>query len=403
MNTQKTNFTGRIYAWLLVLLPVLSQYKLGPLDLDVVVFAAFFLCAIIFRKRLYVVKVNRYIAGMIAYIAGVTVINILVGYKYSPVSDIILRAGRYCLYLFVVFFLGNECVSYESLMRVYRVIAYAATIYVILQTVVYYATGLTLPNKLGAQASDTMTTEVGRFRAFYSEPSVIGYSLTPFVACSLLKPGYRKNGKDGAIDALFTSAGIILSTSGQGILAIAIVWVLWLVIRIKDRKFKAKEIFLFLSIAVIAIVLYSVGILEYALDRVGNSNEGGAIDTRMSGYETLKLLSPLQLIFGAGFGNYVVENSFNLNVFYDFVNYSTIAEFLFTQGIVGTLLWFVFFIGVFRKGSACSKVLLIAMGALSLGGCPMTGLLFPIWLTLICVQLPEGQFCRPKKLEPEQS
>ena len=403
MNTQKTTLTEKVYPWLLVLLPVICQYKLGPLDLDVVVFAAFFLCTILFRKHLYVVKVNKYIAGMIIYIAGVTVINIAVGYKFSPVSDIVLRAGRYCLYLFIVFFLGNESVSYESLMRAYRVVAYAATIYVTLQTVVYYTTGMTLPHKLGGTALETTAEEIGRFRAFYSEPSVMGYSLTPFVACSLFGPEYRKGRMGGAFDALFVSAGIILSTSGQGILAIGVVWVLWLVLRIKSGRFKTRELVLLLSIATVAIVLYSVGILEFALDRVGNADEGGAVNARMSGYETLKLLSPLQLVFGAGFGNYVVENTFGLNVFYEFVNYSSISEFLFTQGIVGTLLWVVFFVGVFRKGTVCSKVLLIAMAALSLGGCPMTGLFFPVWLTLMCTQLPEGQFCRPKKLEPEQS
>ena len=398
LNKQKLSFTDRAYPWLIVLTPVICQYKLGPLDWDVVVFLAYFFYKILVRRSLYIVKVNKYIAGLILYIAGVATFNIVAGYKYSPTSDIILRSGRYCLYLFIVFFLGNESVTYENLMRAYRVVAYAATIYVIIQTAAYYATGIMLPNKLGVVSQAVSADEVGRFRSFYSEPSVLAYALTPFIACSLFHPSEQRKGKNSAFDALFVSFGIILSTSGQGIFSVAIVWVLWLFTKMMSSQIKGRDVLLIIIAAVAVVILYQTGVLEYALGRVDHTDEGSAIDARMSGYETLRLLSLWKLAFGTGFGNYIVENYYGLDVFYETVYYSSLAEFLFTQGIIGTSLWVLFFIKMFRRVSACGKVLLIAMGALSLSGSPMTGVFFPTWLTLVCLHLPEGEYAIAKTI-----
>lgn len=391
MKQEKTTFYQKFYMWLIVLLPVLALYKIGPLDLDVVAMILFFVVSLYIKGVVRVTPIGKYIFFLICYIVVVAVANIACGTKYSPTSDIILRAGRYCLYLFIVFFFGNECVDYKQLMRCYRVVAYAATIYVIIQTLAFYGAGITLPNRIGGTASAAQV-EVGRLRSFYSEPAVMSYSLVAFIACSLFGERFRDNGKSSSFDAVFVSAGIILSTSGQGILATGVIWGLWVLIRIKNRDFKVKDLLLIVGIAAVIAVLYRVGILEYALDRAGNTNEGGTVDARMSGYESLRLLSPMQRIFGSGFGNFVVENTFGLDVVYQFVNYSSLAEFLFTLGIVGTLLWVGFFWYVFRKGNTCTKVLTVAMIGLSMGGCSMSGLFFPLWLTLMCSSLPEGKF-----------
>lgn len=402
LQPQKKTFGEKIYPWILVLLPVLSQYQFGPLDLDVIVMALFFLCGIFFRRHIRISPVGRFALVLIGYIFFTTVINIVIGQKFSPISTIIVRAGKYLLYLLIVFFLGNECISYESLMKAYRVVAFAATIYIVIQTVAFYGAGITLPCKIGGSIKENEVS-VGRLRAFYSEPAVMSYSLIPFIVCSLFGEPYRNKKHTGGFDAVFVSAGIILSTSGQGILAISIVWAIWILLQIINGKFKAKQFLLLLGIAIVALVLYRSGILEFALGRLESAEEGSAIDARMSGYKSLDLLSPLQLLFGSGFGNYVVENSFGLDVFYQFVNYSSLAEFLFTLGIVGTLAWLVFFISVFRKAPLCSRMLFVAMFILSLGGCPLTGILFPVWLTLICTQLPDGQFSRKKALTSEEA
>ena len=190
LQPQKKSFGEKIYPWLLVLLPVLNQYQVGPVDLDVIVMTIFFLCAVFFYRNIRISPVGRFVLVLVGYIFFITVANIAIGYKYSPVSDIIIRTGKYILYLLIVFFLGNECISYESLMKAYRVVAFAATIYIVIQTVAFYGAGITLPSKIGGSIKENEVS-VGRLRAFYSEPAVMSYSLLPFIVCSLFGKPYR--------------------------------------------------------------------------------------------------------------------------------------------------------------------------------------------------------------------
>ena len=260
-----------------------------------------------------------------------------------------------------------------------------------LQAIFYFGAGIILPNRIGGN-SGVSASDVGRLRSFYSEPSVMGYALVPFVVCSLFGAG--KEGKKASADAIFVTAGIIVSTSGQGILAVSVAWACWVILRFIRGQFKGKDLLLLVGILAVVGILFRAGILGFALDRASDTNEGGAIDARMSGYESLSVLNPLQRIFGTGFGNYIVENVYGLDVSYQFVNYSSLAEFLFTIGIVGTLLWLTFFIWLARRGNACVRILLITMVVLCWSGCPLSGLFFPLWLTLMCVQLPAGAFSR---------
>lgn len=398
VNTNKTPFLDKLYMLVLALLPVSFMYAVGPLDLDVVLMAVFFAIFIFSAKTVSIASVGKVAAILILYTLIFAIINMAVGQKYSPKSEIFLRMGRYCLYLFVVFFLGNNHANYEDMMRIYRGVAYAASIYIILQAIFYYGAGVVLPYRIGGASVTENLADVGRLRSFYSEPAELGYNLTPFIACSLFGDNYKKDGKKGnEVDALLVSVGIVLSTSGQGVLCIGMIWALWLAIRIFKEGLKTRDLLLIVGVVIAAIVLYATGILEYTLGRADNTGEGSAINARASGYVSLALLSPLQLLFGSGFGNYVVENTFDLSVFYQFVNYSSLAEFLFTYGIIGTAIWAGFFIYLFRRGTAGAKVTILALLFMSLLGCPMTGKHFPLWLTLICLQVPRELYA-PKPI-----
>lgn len=404
MNDQNISLLDKLYMAVLVLLPVLSQYQVGPLDLDVVLMAVFFLAFVLSSRYLTITRFNRQIFAIVIYIVVITVLNLLVGKHYSQNSEIILRAGRYCLYLLVVFFFGNKHVSYEELMRIYRVVAILACAYLLIQAVFYYGAGITLPNKLGGRSRSENGPEVGRLRSFYSEPAELGYNLLPFLACSLFGAPYRRKGNSGYFDALMVTVAVVVSTSGQGVIAAAVVWAIWLVPRIWNKQFKTKDALLVIGVVIAAVLLYMSGIMKFTLGRVYTGDtETGAIAARSSGYQSLALLSPLEWLFGTGFGNYVVENTFSLDLVYEYVNYSTIAEFLFTLGITGTLLWVLFFSTVFRSGNLCSRALLVALLVLSLLGCPMTGKHFPLWLSLMCVQLPRGVFSGKSIYEAEQT
>ena len=392
MQTDKLPFLSKLYMWTIVLLPVLVQYPIGVLDSDVVLMLVIFFIMLFSSGKVYITAINKDIFFLLVYIMLITVINILWGHHFSTSLEIVLRTGRYCVYLLVVFFFGNEKIKYEELMRIYRVMALAASGYLFMQAVFYYGAGIVLPSKIGG-GMENIKGEVGRLRSFFSEPAVFSYSLMPFLACSLFGKKYSEKNRE-VNDAIIVTSAIIISTSGQGILCAAVLWAIWFIERLKSGKVNARMLLTLAAMVAIAFVLYRVGILEFALGRARKVDEGGAVNARMSGYMTLSLLSPLELVFGTGFGNYVVFNTHGLDLFYETVNYSSIAEFLFTLGILGTLLWFYFFVKIYKKGNIGVRMLTIAMLILGTSGCPLTGTFFPLWLTLMCAQLPQGQFSR---------
>lgn len=396
MNTQKTPFFDKFYMFLLAAMPILSRYQIGPLDLDIVLMLVCLLVYLFSSSIITITPVGKPMAIMICYILLVTGANLLFGQLFSSRTDIILRMGRYCIYLFIVFAIGNERVNYEDLMRIYRVIVYISAIYLVLQNVAYYSTGIILPSKIGGSSGEALS-EIGRLSALYSEPAALGYNLMPFIACSLFGRNYKKNHtKSNEVDALVASVAVMLSTSGQGILCAGLLWGVWLLHRILKKGLRSRDLLLIIGAVIAVLILYTTGILEYALGRMDSTGEGSAVNARFSGYVTLSLLSPLQAVFGSGFGNYVVENTFDLAVYYQNVNYSSIAEFLFTLGIVGTAIWSGFFLYLYKKGSIGSKMVIFSLLVLSLLGCPMTGMNFPLWLTLICSQLPSGLYTPEK-------
>ncbi len=384
MIKKKSTKLQTFYLTVLFLLPVLAQYSIGPLDFDVI---GMLMVAVglFFSKQNYNLNKRGIIYLLIAYIAVVTLSNMIIGTLYSSRTDILLRCGRYCLYLIIVMLLCLDTLfDYRRAMKIYRMIAMAAFIYICVQAVFYYGAGITLPNKIGGvEMTNEAGEEIGRLRAFYSEPADMAYSTIPFLCCSLFGPQYSEKDRR-LLDAILVSIGIILTTSGQGIVAVAVLWGLWLIHGVAHQQMSFKRVIVLITIVTAVVVLYKSGVLSFALDRATNTDEYSATSARTSGYVTMQLLSPIQWFFGTGFGNYVTANIYDLDVPFLFVNYSSVAEFLFTTGIVGVLIIACFLLNEYRKGDIRSRMLIIALLILSVGGCPMTGKYMPIYLSLIC-------------------
>ena len=372
----------KLYSLIILLLPVLAQYSFfsGNLDFDVIAMALLF--AVIFITPHRTARADIFFCLLFFYTFFITTVNILSGTAFAGTLSVVMRAGRYLLYIFITIVWGKDSVfDYEITMNIYRKIAYAALIYIVFQTVFYYIFHIVLPNKIGgsiAAAGENM----GRLRAFYSEPADMSYSLIPFICCSLFGPAYRANDRR-VTDAMSVSVAVALTTSGQGIICISIVWALWFVINISTGKLSGKYVGILISVCAAVIILYKYGILEFALGRVMDNSGHGAVSARASGYVTFSLLTPLQWIFGAGYGNYVTKNIYGLNVPYEFVNYSSLAEQIFTTGIVGTCFLFLYLFYGFMKGKTCQRIIICAVLFLMAGGCPLSGKYLPIYFSFI--------------------
>ena len=372
----------KIYMLCIILLPVLAEYNVygGLIDLDVIVMMLLLITATVKTQKFKspYIKITLFFIG---YTIITVCINIMFSTMYSSEISIILRSGRYCIYLFVCMIIGYNIFDYKTAMRIYRTIAYLALFYIVLQTVFFYGAGITLPNKIGASTVSAVE-EVGRLRAFYSEPADMAYSILPFIACSLFGPKYTERDTRQR-DAILISVAIVLTTSGQGLICLIVIWAFWLINNIVKGHLNKRVVIQVLIITIVVLVFYRIGLLNYILGRATNTDSTGAISARASGYVTLDLLNMSQSIFGTGYGNYVTLNIYGLDVPYAYVNYSSVAEYLFTTGIVGTISMFGFLIKRLFKGKAVSRILVIAVLVLALGGCPLSGKYLPLYFSFI--------------------
>ena len=382
LSMLKTLNIPKTYMAILPILPILAQYSIlgGTLDLDViamlVVFGGFLLC-----KKTLRVKNAGIVITLLLYTCLVALGNIMWGRLFAAPSQIIMRMGRYVIYLTLALIVARDTVEYKTIMNACRIVAYVSLVYVAMQAVAFYGAGITLPNKIGA-GMGTKVSDVGRLSALFSEPADMCYSLTPFIVCSLFGPQYRE--KDSRLrDAVCITLAVLLTTSSQGSVCVISLWAVWCVLSAVKGKWNARSIVAFLMAVVVLLILYNSGVLEYSLGRLEDGGESTAWQARSGGYAALQLLSPIQKFLGAGYGNYFSENVYKLDTYGEMVNFSSISESLFTQGIIGSVLMLLLMIRVFAQGKGFQRILVLVMLGLSVGGCPFTGKYLPLYFGLI--------------------
>ena len=140
------------------------------------------------------------------------------------------------------------------------------------------------------------------------------------------------------------SAGILVTTSGQGLFILALCWGIWCLRGIKTRDFKKLVGFL-----IVLIVLLSSYDFDRTIGRIITQDELNAIDARSGGYLMISQLDESQLLFGVGYGNYDEE-------YY----YSSFAEIIFCLGYFGLALVVLMYLVAFFRGRTYQKILVLS-------------------------------------------
>lgn len=379
---QQNSRMQKFYNTIIVLLPVLAQYSIldKKLDFDVI---AMIIIALITMVRGLKFNVNFIIWLIIGYTILITSIGSLFSTHYSTITDIIFRSGKYCLYLFIIEFIGSKKLfNYKLMMIYYRRVVYAAFIYIVIQAFFYYLLGITLPCKIGAISDSVTPTEIGRLHSFYSEPADLSYSIIPFICCCLFG-GENNSSKRNIKDALIGSLAIIISTSSQGLVALGLIWAIWIFIFSPQWIKISGKVITMLAIILVIVVASKLGVLQYTYGRLDIASPETAFSARNSGYTALGLLNDREWVLGTGYGNYINKNLYGLYIWGVNVYYSSYAEYLFTTGIVGTLLFYGYVLSRFKRGNSVSKVIILVFLLLSIGGSPTSAKYLPIYLSLI--------------------
>ena len=264
----------KAYALITVLLPVLAVYSspISGFDLGTFVVLGFGVCCIVdfFLKNKWRFKVPFPLFVVMLYTVLVTVVTIIESNSmhYSSETSIIMRTARFVLMLVIMLFIATPAYfDYELMEKYLRRVTLFVSIYAMFQLLFYSVTGLKLINvfgatKQGVQFESTLDKYETTYRppSIFLEPSSVTYYVVPYLVIALFasfsegKLGERNKRRD-LIDAIIITLGVVCTTSGQGAIAIAVVWSLWVVISI-FKKGMAKNVKFFPILGVAAVYLY---------------------------------------------------------------------------------------------------------------------------------------------------
>lgn len=263
-----------------------------------------------------------------------------------------------------VFYKDKACAYYYDITEKIAIFMSAV---VIIQVVAYYTAGSTItadrsflmpfPSLFTSGVKKYLAVGKwvmnGFFRpsAFFLEPAHFSQYCIIGLVCSLVKENKLFN-----ITAMFISAGIILTTSGLGIVTVVLIWFSFLYVNSEgiSRK-RMKRIFIGTALLiVVAFFLYNyVEVFRAAVIRitVGSGGETSAIEGRIKNAVLLNRLSTMERVFGMGYKNIPLVGTVDDTTYY----VTGIIELLYCQGILGTAIFLACYVFMLIKAFKAKK------------------------------------------------
>ena len=358
--------------------PLIPVMTLGELYLLLLI--PYFL---IKSRKLQLAKSNLLIFVYCVYALLITLGNVMIyGLGVMDPIERLLRDAFYYVLIFLVFY---NCFDFKYFKKCIYIFCTLLSIFLIIQTIVYYAFGYLVPGfLLGAQLSDG--NYIGRelynkylsyASNFYLKPN--GFLCEPAQCSQCLFFGLillvfdKKYNKYFYVLAVLFSIGSILTLSTTALFAIILVWSAWLIT--KGRKHMTKAIVLVImsfAFVIIALVSGNLNNIISSLRRlfVDSSDTNSSVYFRIfKGMDIFMNLPLFAQLFGIGFGNYVnLASSFQLSGVLTNNEYmNSFSYILISSGIIGLLIIGLFLFKLFRNSNLQGKMLILGLIFLSLG------------------------------------
>ena len=421
MNTVKSNKSyDTTFSVLLAVYPFISNYAmpgipaLGLNEFLMIVFSGFYVAS---KVRNPIIKVYK--NGFFEFFFLYSIIGSLVIAIFIPLAnfgDVFFRILRNCLQWFIVFFLAKELFNFLVFYEVYRIMATALSLFLIIQNIAFLGAGVVIPwlipgLKLNYTISDPteyMNHFVGKYyhlgtsiRATggFTEPAAFTAYVLPVLALTLILLGNdsRIRGKRKYYIAVAAiSSAVFLATSAIGILSMAAIYTVFFCKWSAKKGSKLKAFLVpiaFFSIVILGIYLVSTNamIQSYMLrfEEIDLSAGASSGNQRvLRGIFVFLGLPFLMEIFGTGFGNISATLlSFNIHTPYDpefGSNYMNgLSEVLVSTGIVGFAAFIMGLVVCVRKNWVNILELIVVFGCYMISANMLASASFVIYLVLI--------------------
>ena len=299
------------------------------------------------KKKLYIGPLV-----LVSLLTLESVINILISSDQSLMTvGFVVTAAKMIIWAISIAY-GFKYILKEDFLKYSVRVSMIATLFLIIQTILYYLFSIKVPNGLSFGIIKFVGVDISTFvsayrpASFFAEPAY--YSL--FIVLPLCFLLFMDKKKRDLKTILFLSLGIILSTSSAGIYLLAILFAIYMIS--SSRKNATKLLVLLLIVLPFTILVC----LNYAsiLNNLGGVGDAtlGAIN-KINNYETssrlvgsyqyMSLLSGGEKLMGYGLGNEYIP-------FYGSVVYLNSITRLFLQtGIIGVTVFVVYLLSLLKR------------------------------------------------------
>ncbi len=402
----KYSIIKKAYTLLLLLMPIICQYKLLPLatmDIFCLVFGCIYF--LIEKGR---VKLGAFTGYYFFLIFGV----ILSSFAYGDgIINSVLSALR-LVAIFIGIFCASKCFFlYEYAKKVYYIIALIISVTIFVQEFLFYifgkATFWIIPNAtlnygndlIGDYIINSLKASVNggyifRPMSVFLEPAYCGYYLVPAVI--LLLFSRNEITKKSLRVALIITVSIILTTSITGIISVVAVWGVFVFKGHKYMNAKIRKYFLLFSCLVIVAFIFvlSQDAVQFSilrkLSQLRNTNSSSSTSMRLfRGWDFFTNMRFGNQILGCGFGHlgdyyfkYNLENKMDYVI--SEVSYmNSIFSVLCSAGILGFALYIGALVSCYRISyNLVSKMLVVLLIMFLCAGAVMD---IPIYYVIIAL------------------
>ena len=251
------------------------------------------------------------VAIFVLYAFVALVFNLLLSpitVQYGTTS-LLWRIIKFIFYMVSVFVCSDNALDFAVFRKALTITAVIASLFLLLQYVLYFAFGkvvlgrvpfLTIYVEGYAQQS---TESIFRFNfrpsSLFFEPAMFAqYAIVPLTLNLYDKKNSPFDDRKTLWITILLTVAIVLCTSGQGILYLAVAYVGYCALFIKNRTKMA--LILVLGLLVVVVGYFTVDALKFAVDRLlFNEN---ASDVRLGTYSFCLSLEGATMIWGYGYG-----------------------------------------------------------------------------------------------------
>lgn len=375
----------RAYTWMVALLPNVAIYASGVPGINLGELALITVIGLIALTSVSVVRGSaaRLAPGLhlVAAYAGIVTMSTLL-FADSAAVTVVPRLLRFVFYLLVVDVASRRYFNASLGMKVVVGVAAANTAVIAIQSIIYNRFGVVWRGWLPFLSLYTEAYAKDDSSALYTQlfyrPT--GLFLEPahysqYALLALVVVLFRWNERVfGLLLAVVFTAGIALSTSGQGILIVVLVWAIYFARLASHYRNPLNVVALVIVLPLLVVFvlpqLMGIAVVQNGLSRLGPELNSQAITGRSEGYLAVASQeSVLRTLFGSGIGN-TPEG----------VWFASDAYLLYCLGIVGAALYLGLIVrSAFRYREAYVRVLAVVALALAI----TCELLVDYWLVLV--------------------